>query len=167
MDSSKYTEADGHVLTTSYPEVVGNRCFGCGPGNRSGMRLRFTADQEARTVACRVRLPRRFEGPPGHAHGGIIATILDEAMGKVNKMYGMIALTRRMEIDYLKPVPLGVPLLISGRAAEVESDGRKHFRIGEIRNESRDLLATSTGLFIEIDAKAMFAKHLTASTSVV
>jgi acyl-CoA thioesterase FadM len=81
-------------------------------------------------------------------------------MGKVNKLYGLIALTRRMEIDYLKPVPLAVSLLISGRAAEIASDGRKHFRIGEIRNEAGELLATSTGLFIQIDAAAMFAKHL-------
>ena len=167
MGSSKYAPAEGHVLTSSYSQVVGHHCFGCGPDNRCGMRLRFTADEAARTVACRVRLPRRFEGPPGHAHGGIVATILDEAMGKVNKMYGLIALTRRMEIDYLKPVPLGVPLLISGRAAEVESDGRKHFRVGEIRNEAGELLASSTGLFIEVDAKAMFAKHLASATSLV
>ncbi len=159
------TAADGHVLTTMHPEAIGNRCFGCGPGNRTGLRLRFTGDATSRTVACRVRLPRRFEGPPGHAHGGIVATILDEAMGKVNKLYGLIALTRRMEIDYLKPVPLAVPLLISGRAAEVASEGRKHFRVGEIRNEAGELLATSTGLFIEIDAAAMFAKHLRSTTS--
>ena len=80
MGSSKYAPAEGHVLTSSYAQVVGHHCFGCGPDNRCGMRLRFTADEAARTVACRVRLPRRFEGPPGHAHGGIVATILDEAM---------------------------------------------------------------------------------------
>jgi uncharacterized protein (TIGR00369 family) len=161
----KSTPADGHVLGTSYPEVVGNHCFGCGPGNRYGLRLRFTADEEARTVACRVRVPRRFEGPPGHVHGGIIATLLDEAMGKVNKLYGLVALTRRMEIDYQRPVPLGVPLLISGRAADVPSDGRKHFRIGEIRNEAGELLAASTGLFIEIDPEAMFARHIASRAS--
>jgi acyl-coenzyme A thioesterase PaaI-like protein len=161
----KSSPTDGHVLTTSYSDAVGNQCFGCGPGNRYGLRLRFTADEETRTVACRVRLPRRFEGPPGHAHGGIVATILDEAMGKVNKLYGLIALTRRMEIDYLRPVPLRVPLLISGRAAEVASDGRKHFRVAEIRSEAGELLATSTGLFIEIDPHAMFAKHIASRSS--
>lgn len=156
----KSNAADGHVLTTLSAEVVSNQCFGCGPGNRNGLRLKFSADQVARTVACRVRVPRRFEGPPGHVHGGIIATILDEAMGKVNKLYGLVALTRRMEIDYLRPVPLAVPLFISGRPAEPASEGRKHFRVGEIRNEAGDLLATSTGLFIAIDPHAMFAKHL-------
>lgn len=155
--------ADGRVVTTAYLQSAGNQCFGCGPGNRAGVRLRFTADEGARTVACRVRLPRRFEGPPGHAHGGIIATILDEAMGKVNKLCGIVALTRRMEIDFLRPVPLGAPLFVSGRAAEVASDGRKHFRIGEIRNESGELLATSTGLFIEIDPHAMFGRHVAAA----
>ncbi len=156
----KSNSAEGHVLEATYPEIVGNLCFGCGAGNRNGLRLKFTADEVARTVACQVRVPRRFEGPPGHVHGGIIATILDEAMGKVNKLYGLVALTRRMEIDYLRPVPLAVPLFISGRAAEGVADGRKHFRVGEIRSEAGDLLASSTGLFIAIDPAAMFAKHL-------
>jgi len=40
-----------------------HRCFGCGPENKTGLRLKFFVDDEHRIV-CRVRVPRRFEGPP-------------------------------------------------------------------------------------------------------
>jgi len=106
----------------------------------------------------RFRIPRRYQGPPGHVHGGIIATILDEAMGKVNKLRSVIALTRNMEVEYLKPVPLGKPLMVE--AWEVRVRGRRHTNAAEIRNEKGDVLARSRGLFIAIDPHAMFAKHI-------
>ncbi len=55
------------------------------------MHLKFTYDKKRKTFVCRFRLDERYTGPPGHCHGGIIATILDEAMGKVNKLRQVIA----------------------------------------------------------------------------
>src|SRR3954468_16859935 len=71
---------------TRHLKVRKNHCFGCGKDNSEGMRLKFFFDEGKRLTWCRFRLGRRYQGPPGHAHGGIIATILDEAMGKVNKL---------------------------------------------------------------------------------
>lgn len=124
-----------------------NRCFGCGQQNPSGLRLKFFVDEE-HTIVCRVRLTRRFEGPPGHAHGGIIATLLDEAMSKANRQFGVLAMTRQMEVEYLKPVPLGAPLSLTGRHAE--SSGRKHRCEAEIANHSGEVLARAKGLFLEV-----------------
>ena len=78
-----------------------NHCFGCGPANEAGLRLKFVLDKKRERFLCRFRLQRRFVGPPAHAHGGIIATILDEAMGKVNKLHNLVALTSQMEITCL------------------------------------------------------------------
>ena len=77
-----------------------NQCFGCGPDNPDGMHLRFVYDEPARRVRCKFRLSHRYWGPPKHAHGGIIATILDEAMGKVNKFRQVIAVTSEMTVNY-------------------------------------------------------------------
>jgi acyl-coenzyme A thioesterase PaaI-like protein len=63
-----------------------HHCFGCGPDNPYGLHLQFTLDATAQTATARVHLDRHFEGPPGHIHGGIIATLLDEAMSKVNRL---------------------------------------------------------------------------------
>jgi uncharacterized protein (TIGR00369 family) len=125
-----------------------NRCFGCGQTNRSGLRLKFFADPD-HTILCRTRLAARFEGPPGHAHGGIIATLLDEAMSKANRQFGVLAMTRHMEVDYRKPVPLGKPLLLTGR--RTHASGKKHFCEAQIASEDGIVLAHAKALFIEVD----------------
>lgn len=137
--------------------VFNNRCFGCSPLNRQGLQLKFSENPTERKVECTFHLAKRFEGPPGHAHGGIVATILDEAMGKVNRQKGIVALTRRMSIDYLRPVPLGVRLRAIGWA--VSQDGRKHFHVGEIRSMDGTVLARGEGLFVAIDPVKMFRTH--------
>ena len=150
------SKAHGHDTPTV--RLPRNHCFGCGKDNREGMRLRFTLDEPRRRFVGRFRLPRRYQGPPGHVHGGIIATVLDEAMGKVNKLRSVIALTSRMQIEYLKPVPLGKPLIVEGW--EVRVRGRRHTNAAEIRNEAGDVLARSRGLFIAIDPHKKFGAFM-------
>ena len=143
---------------TRYVQLQRNHCFGCGTNNPEGMRLRFVYDEERKCFVCRFRLSRRFTGPPGHCHGGIIATILDEAMGKVNKLRHVIALTSEITVNYLKPVPLRQALRVESR--EVKVKGRKHINMAEILNEKGEVLARSKGLFIAIDPQKMFGKFV-------
>jgi uncharacterized protein (TIGR00369 family) len=138
--------------------VYGKNCFGCGPENESGLHLEFHLNEDHDRFICEFQLPERFEGPPSHAHGGIIATILDEAMGKVSKLRGIIAVTGTMQVNYIRPVPLFSQLVTEGW--EVGVNGREHFRAAEIRDAKGEVLATSTGTFIEVDPKRMFAKFL-------
>lgn len=138
--------------------VYGNKCFGCGPDNESGLRLKFHLNEATQRFVCKFRLQKRFEGPPAHAHGGIIATVLDEAMGKVSKLRNIIAVTGTMQVSYIRPVPLGQPLFTEGW--EVGINGRESFRAAEIRNEKGEVLAASTGTFVEIDPERAFAKFL-------
>src|SRR2546421_11254315 len=107
----------GHV--THLSKLQKNYCFGCGKNNPEGMRLRFTFDEKADRFVSRFRLGRRYTGPPGHAHGGIIATILDEAMGKVNKLHAVVALTSEITVQYFKPVPLNKPLRVESHSVSV------------------------------------------------
>lgn len=135
-----------------------NHCFACGKDNPHGMHLKFYIDEAKRVAICNVKLARRYQGPPGHAHGGIIAVILDEAMGKINKLSNVIALTKSMNVEYLKPVPLGQPLTVTGRAQSI--NGREHTNVAEISNQAGDVLARSSGLFIAVDVARMFAKFI-------
>ena len=153
---SKKTHGHGH--DTRYVRLQKNYCFACGQNNREGMGLKFTYDEERDCFVCRFRLGKRYTGPPGHSHGGIIATILDEAMGKVNKLRHVIALTSRISVDYLKPVPLNQPLRVESREGRVR--GRRHFNMAEILNQKGEVLARSKGLFIAIDPHRMFAKFV-------
>src|SRR5215472_9648352 len=134
----------GHV-THNHPKSPQNHCFACGKSNSHGMHLKFFIDEAERIAVCKVKLTRRYQGPPGHAHGGIIATILDEAMGKVNKLSNVVALTRSMNVEYLRPVPLGKQLTVIGHAQSVA--GRQYINVAEITGEQGEVLARSTGTF--------------------
>jgi uncharacterized protein (TIGR00369 family) len=146
----------GHALDGPIPGLV-HHCFGCAKENRHGLHLRFKETPDNAGVVCEFRMPRRFEGPPGHVHGGIIATILDEAMGKVNRQKGIVALTRHISIDYLLPVPLATRLRAVGWPVKVE--GRKHFHAGEIRALDGTVLARGDGVFVAVDPAELFQKY--------
>lgn len=122
------------------------------------MQLKFVYDETAQRFRCKFKLSDRYWGPPKHAHGGIIATILDEAMGKVNKIRQVIAVTSEMTVNYVKPVPLGKWLVAEGWEDRVE--GREHYNAGEIRNPEGEVLARGKGKFIAVDPERMFGKYL-------
>ena len=77
-------------------------------------------------------------------------------MGKVNKIRQVIALTKAMQIEYVRPVPLARPLRVE--SWEKSCEGRKHTNVAEIYNDQGEVLARGEGLFIAIDAEKMFKK---------
>jgi uncharacterized protein (TIGR00369 family) len=147
------TEADNSTTRRLTPLAhrAQNRCFGCGPANAGGLRLDFLLAEDG-SVVCLPAVPETFEGPAGLLHGGIIATLLDEAMSKSVRVRGFTAMTRHMQVDYLRPVPSRTPLRIEGRLTR--SEGRKHWSEARILDAHGNVLAQSTGLFIEVRMQA-------------
>jgi len=124
-----------------------NRCFGCGPANPVGLHLHHLVAEDA-SVVCLATIPDTYEGPKGYLHGGIIATLLDETMSKAVRARGFTAMTRHMEVDYLRPVPSGSAIRIEGRVTH--NEGRKHWAQARILNSEGAELAASKGLFIDV-----------------
>ena len=139
-----------HEHLTHFAHSAGNRCFGCGQANPTGLRLDFLPADDGSVVSFPV-VASAFEGHPGYLHGGIIATLLDEAMSKAVRARGSSSMTRKMEVDYLRPVPSEVPLRLEGRIARNEP--RKHWAEARILDEKGKLLAEAKGLFIEVSPK--------------
>src|SRR5271154_1251529 len=123
-----------------------NVCFGCGGGNARGMKLTFDQDNEARMIRGRFRLGAEYQGAFGIIHGGVIALVLDEVMGKVCRFRGVRAVTAEMNIEYLKPVRVDADVIVEGY--EKEMDGRNLHLVGEVKDESGRLLARSRGRFV-------------------
>lgn len=91
-------------------------CFVCGLANGAGLKLAFY-ETGADEVTAEFTPPDHFQGYPGVLHGGIIATVLDEAGGRVVMIgdYTRFMMTARMEVKYRQPTPLGQPLRVVGR----------------------------------------------------
>jgi acyl-coenzyme A thioesterase PaaI-like protein len=167
-DDTRHTPAS--MDNTPTIDERANHCFGCGPANPQGLHLTFTTDtsnSEAITATAHVQLDRMHEGPPGHIHGGIVAALLDEAMSKLNRPLNVLAMTRHMEVDYLKPAPLYQPLILVARHLNraTKPDGspdRKLFHQAELQRQDGTVLARAKGLFIALDEKILAAAGFTA-----
>jgi uncharacterized protein (TIGR00369 family) len=134
-------------MTTRLEPNPTNFCFGCGGANSRGMRLVFERDDERRTIRGHFRLGEEYSGGQGFLHGGIIALLLDEAMGKLNRFSDVRAVTAELTVEYLKPVLVGEEITVEG--FEVERKGRQLFHRGEIRNSSGEILAR--GRFVVVN----------------
>jgi uncharacterized protein (TIGR00369 family) len=115
------------------------------------MKLTFDQDNSNRRIVGRFVLGERYQGGGGFAHGGIIAVLLDEAMGKVCRFRQVRAVTAELTVEYLKPINVQHEIIVEGR--ETEQKGRNIFMAGEIRNEAGDVLARGRARFVVIGQK--------------
>jgi uncharacterized protein (TIGR00369 family) len=104
---------------------------------------------EARRIVSRFRLGAEFQGGAGFIHGGIIATVLDEAMGKVCRFSDVRAVTAELTVEYLRPVRVDEEIQVE--AFQTERHDRQFFHQGEIRNTAGQLLARGRGRFVAVN----------------
>ena len=103
---------------------------GGGRLNPQAPRLVFV-DLSPDEVVAACTLTAAHGGPPGKAHGGIVAGLLDEVLGVAAMVAGGSGLTAGLDVRYRAATPCGVPLTITARLTG--RDGRKGFATGEIR----------------------------------
>lgn len=92
-----------------------NGCFICGRDNPQGLRLDFALDEAVPSLETRWVATAVYEGYSGILHGGMVATLLDEVVGKLSVLVDKPAVTAEMTVRFLKPVPTGAPLTVRGR----------------------------------------------------
>jgi acyl-coenzyme A thioesterase PaaI-like protein len=90
-------------------------CFACGKANPVGLHLEFCIEN-GKFITEKI-LPREYQSYTGVVHGGIVTTMLDEAMGGYLYELGEKAVTARIEVRYRKPTPVGEKLTITGWVA--------------------------------------------------
>lgn len=106
---------------------------------------------------AKVHFGPMAEGPPGCAHGGSIAAVLDEVMGCCAWANQHSVVAANLNINYRGMVPLG--LIHQLHASVTEVDGRKIFVTGQLCHaQTGDVLAEATGLFIELE-HGQFKQH--------
>ncbi len=105
-------------------KTYGN-CFVCGEKNSGGLRLCFEINPERKTLKTTFVASPTYQGWDGLVHGGIISTLLDEAMAKLVYELGYEAVTASLEVRFKKPAPIFKPLLVHG-----EIDGDCQSRLG-------------------------------------
>ena len=130
-DGRRYAFADHH-------------CFACGRANPIGMRLHIEHGEGTARTAWRVG--DDYVGWSDKAHGGIIATLLDEVMAWACSSYDAWAVTAEMTIRYRSPASPGEELVAGGRVVERR---RRIYRVeGEVRAGDGRLVAEGSGRYL-------------------
>lgn len=121
-------------------------CLGCGPENESGFHLqvRRVGDE----VVAEHTFADRHSGAPGIAHGGAVATVVDDVLGFLLYVVRMAGVTRHLEVEYLKPVLTGVPYVV--RAKADSRTGRKLWVSCTCTAPDGSVTFTATALLLQV-----------------
>jgi acyl-coenzyme A thioesterase PaaI-like protein len=122
-------------------------CFVCGRENPLGLRTRWTSDRQSGEARCTVSVPGPFNGYPGVVHGGIVTSLLDEAMGRsllVEGTFEDLLVTARLEVAFRRTTPTDTPLTVVGRI--VRRSGSRAQCTAEILLPDGSVTATAEAL---------------------
>lgn len=131
-------------------------CFGCGPANAKGLRIRSFPDPDGEGLLCEWRAESHHEAFPGMLNGGILGALLDchsnwSAAMHLMRMRGLDAppctVTAEFHVRLLRPTPSHEPLHL--RSEIVDSDGDK-VRVRASLEASGKTTATCEGTFIAV-----------------
>lgn len=148
-EAIRYTSADDPL------PVHAPGCFGCGGQNPCGLRLK--AWRDGQDIRGTVTFAEHHSGAPAYAHGGAVATAIDDCLGYLMYLAQQPAVTAKLELNYRRPVLLNVRYEL--HAWMVALEGRKIRTAIEMRDPSGELAAEATGLFIIVSV-AHFTKDL-------
>ncbi|MFD8816757.1 PaaI family thioesterase [Streptomyces sp. NPDC059627] len=136
--------APGELLGAHY-----EHCFGCGHEQSHGLHLEARAG-EGVSLTAEFTVRPAHQGAPGLAHGGVLATALDETLGSLNWLLRKIAVTGRLETDFVRPVPVGTTLHLAAEVVAVA--GRKIYSTatGRMDGPAGPVAVRADALFIEV-----------------
>nr|WP_051999083.1 PaaI family thioesterase [Gordonia rhizosphera] len=141
------------------PMRMHNRtCYGCGEDSPQGLHLDMYAGEDF-TITASMQVEARFEGGPGVIHGGVLSTAFDDVMGMAPLLIGPSAVTVHLEVDYLRPIPIGSTLHF--RAALLGRQRRKLYTEGVAHIGDPDApVAMGHAIFVMINPREHFAEHV-------
>lgn len=140
-------------MSTTLPRT--RSCFVCGAANPFGLNLEFTAADG--WVTARYRPRREHSGFQDTVHGGLISTVLDEAMvWGIGAALGRFAYCAELTVRFLKPVQPGVDYLVMGRLVDNRKD-RLLLAEAELRDAGQTVRAKAAGKYIPIPQAEMDA----------
>jgi acyl-coenzyme A thioesterase PaaI-like protein len=110
------------------------------------------------TVTAEFTVQSAHQGAPGLAHGGILASALDETLGSLNWLLRTIAVTGRLDTEFVRPVPVGATLHLAAEVTAVA--GRKIYSTatGRIGGADGPVAVRADALFVEV-AVEHFVNH--------
>jgi acyl-CoA thioesterase FadM len=102
------------------------------------------------SVSATVRFHEGYQGPPACVHGGSVAALFDDALGRTRHLTGRNCVTGSLSVSYKRPTPLNADLEVLATIQEVLE--RKFIVAGQLTHNG-ELLATAEGIFVFRDTE--------------
>ncbi len=134
-----------------YPEQYHKEpSFVIGDQSKDRLKVKYFIRESDQRFFGRVFFGREAQGPPGHAHGGSMAAVLDEAMGFSAWIAGYTVVAAKIVVEYIEMLPVNSVVTVEAWVGSV--DGRKVTT--KARLYAGDVIfSTAEGLFINIPAE--------------
>ena len=138
-----------------------DHCFICGRKNPHGLYMSFY-DNGVNEVISEYSVSEDYQSYPGVVHGGIVATMLDEVVGRVSMIgdHHHFMMSVKLEVKYRHPVPTNTPLKIIGRIVKMR--GRLGKAVGEVVLPDGTVAAESTMTLADVPAAMLEGVNLAA-----
>ncbi len=126
------------------------KCYVCGRDNPAGLGVDFHIDRERRSISAKFTPSDIYQGYEGIVHGGILSTLLDEAMAKLTVSLGIPAVTAEMKVTFKAPAAPGEELYVSGKLTQ---ETRRLIQAEAKIERGPVLIAEATGKLLRISSE--------------
>lgn len=120
-------------------------CFACGKENPAGLHLSFDYKDEEAVASFLSK--KEHQGWNDIIHGGILTTLIDEAMAKVLMFQDIFAVTSNLEVRFLRPVHVGENVIVSGQVKKI--DGRRIYLSAKILNNQGKIAVSGKAVYVK------------------
>lgn len=125
LADNRMTGSGAHGGYIALPNSARHNCFGCSPKNEKGLHMEFSVNKAFDVVVSWFTVPPDYCGWGTLVHGGIISTMLDEAMGwGALVILGKLVLSRSISVEFKSPVLAGTEIRVEAGVRDVISERR-------------------------------------------
>jgi len=142
-DTLETENRDGYI---QLPTGENQNCFGCSLKNKSGLQMKFYATEKLDSVISWLTVPDHLCGWSNLVHGGVISTMLDEAMGWAALIIlKKLVVSKSITVKFLKPILIGKEIRAEGMVKKINNE-REAVLQGYIYNDENEICAQSSSL---------------------
>jgi uncharacterized protein (TIGR00369 family) len=137
------------AMKVNKKQSLSHDCIVCGVDNPYGVHASFYEMEDGSLIAL-FHFDKNHQSYPERTHGGMIAALIDETIGRAVwiKDPTVWGVTMRLNIEYHKPVPYGVPLKCVGKIDKL--DKMTFHGVAEIETMDGVMLARGSALYMNI-----------------
>jgi acyl-coenzyme A thioesterase PaaI-like protein len=130
------------------PLSIRNSNFVSGDSGGERLTVLYYRREQGESLLAKVLFGPKTQGPPGHAHGGSMAAVLDEVMGASAWLAGHMVVAAEITIQFKSMLPLGTRCLAEGRVQSVS--GRRVLVTGVLHDLEGNMFAEGRGTFVKL-----------------